>query len=367
MRSAFPLSATRPTIERRSIGSGCSRSWAQCSGVLPLAATNRKRSPSRRKTKPVSASHRLAASAASASSTGCSSNPAPPMAARTRPTAARADRSARSTSATLVMGDYAPSVVGVFERGVHAELDVAGEGATDRAAVLRPRPRAARTRRARCPGTLPMTCSDDRGHRPAAFELLEGDLGLDVEVVRLEAGLGQPVREGHAVARGVGRGQQLLGRGPALGLLGSRGPADREVGEQAGRVAGHGAAARRRSPLQEAVARRTVAIGIGPPCILAARAECPFGKPSAAGGPMTDARTEPSGPRRRIRGELVYLRPAERERSRSLRPLVRRCRDDPLPHGPGTVQPGDGGAVVRRHGRPAGQDRLPLRDLPPGR
>ena len=68
------------------------------------------------------------------------------------------------------------------------------------------------------------------GDAPAIAPLVEGDLRLDVQVLRRRIPAGQAPREGHGVARRVGGGQQLLGRGGALGLDARR-PADGNVSE----------------------------------------------------------------------------------------------------------------------------------------
>ncbi len=67
---------------------------------------------------------------------------------------------------------------------------------------------------------------------------LEGDGGRDGELLGGVVGLGQGVGERHRVAARVGRGDELLGAGAAVGLLGARRPVDVERAE-AGRLERH--------------------------------------------------------------------------------------------------------------------------------
>ena len=112
-----------------------------------------------------------------------------------------------------------------FERGLDAQRDIARQRDADRAAVP-----------GRFGGCHEVLADDARHHAahrqrarhdpPAGVELVEGDLGRDVEAVRRRPGAAEGARQRHREAGGVRGRDQLLRARLAVGRLGPGGPGD---------------------------------------------------------------------------------------------------------------------------------------------
>ena len=83
------------------------------------------------------------------------------------------------------------------------------------------------------PGTFAADGERGRDDAPAGLQLLEADRRLDLQRRGRRPVAPEPARERHRVARGMGRGDELLGAGAAVGSLGPRCPRHREAGERA--------------------------------------------------------------------------------------------------------------------------------------
>src|SRR5215218_633080 len=76
-------------------------------------------------------------------------------------------------------------------------------------------------------GDPPLDVEDQRGNLQLVD--MEGACGTDAELLRIISLLGKGVRECHRETAGVGRSDEFLGTGLALGTLRTRSPGDRQI------------------------------------------------------------------------------------------------------------------------------------------